>query len=99
MCKSVYGDGEVVEDDHSGVILTRETVERFSFFIIIIIVGFRIVAAGVIPVRIIPIRTIISGTIVTGNVVLLIITDFFDEHTGGTTDRGRAFPSGEASEL
>ena len=97
MHEPVYCDGEVIEYDHPGVILTRETVERFSFIIIIIIiiiVGFRIIAA-----RVITIRTIISGTIVTGNIVLLVIIDFFDKHTRGVTSRGSVFPSGEASEL
>ena len=98
MCKPVYGNGEVVEDDHPGVILTGETVERFSFFIIII-VGLGIIVTGVVAIGIITIGTIISGTIVSGNIVLLVITNFFDEHTRGVTSRGRAFPSGEASEL
>ena len=90
-CEPVYCNGEVIEYDHPGVILTRETVERFSF---IIIMGFGIIAAGVVTIR-----TIISGTIVTGNIVLLVVIDFFDERTGGTMSRGSAFPSGEASEL
>ena len=99
MHKPVYGDGEVVEDDHPSIILTRETVEKFSFIIIIIIMGLGIIVAGVVAIGIITIGTIISGTIVSGNVVLLVITDFFDECTGGATGRGRAFPSREASEL
>ena len=74
--------------------MTGETIKRFSFFIIIIIVGFGIIAAGVVPIG-----TIISGTIITRNIVLLVVIDFFDEPTGGATSRGSAFPSGEASEL
>ena len=88
MCEPVYCNGEVIEYDHPGVILTGETVKRFSFFFIII-VGFGIVTAGVIPI----------GTIVTRNIVLLVIIDFFDKRTGGATSRGSAFLSGEASEL
>ena len=95
MRKPVYGNGEIVEDDHSGVILTQETVERFSFIIIIIIImGFGVVAAGIVTIG-----TIISGTIVTRNIVLLVVIDFFNERTGGVTSRGSAFPSREASEL
>ena len=93
----VYCNGEVIEYDHPGVILTREAINGFSFFFII--VWFRIVVAGVVAIGIITIGTIISGTIVTGNVVLLVVIDFFDERTGGATSRGSAFPSREASEL
>ena len=89
MCEPVYCNGEVIEYDHPGVILTGETVKRFSFFFFIIIVGFGIVTARVIPI----------GTIVTRNIVLLVVIDFFDKCTGGTTSRGSAFLSGEASEL
>ena len=78
--------------------MTGEAIDGFSFFNIII-VWFRIVVAGVIAIGIITIGTIISRTIVTGNVVLLVIIDFFDERTGGTTSRGSAFLSREASEL
>ena len=42
----IYGDGEVIEYDHSGVILTGKTTDGLSFFIII--VWFGIVAARVI---------------------------------------------------
>ena len=97
MHEPVYCDGEVIEYDHPGVILTGETTDGFSFFIII--VWFGIVATGVITIGIITIRTIISGTIVTGNVVLLVVINFFNKHTGGTTSRGSAFLSREASEL
>ena len=79
--------------------MTRETINRFSFFVIIIIVWFRIVVAGVVTIRIIAIGTIITGTIVTRNVVLLVVTNFFNRSTRGMTSRGRAFPSREASEL
>ena len=77
--------------------MTGEAIDGFSFFFII--VWFRIVVAGVVTIRIITIGTIISGTIVTRNVVLLVVIDFFDEHTRGTMSRGSAFPSREASEL
>ena len=93
----IYGDGEVVEDDHPSVILTGKTTNGFSFFIII--VWFEIVAAGVITIRIITIGIIISGAIATGDVVLLVVFDSFNECTGGTTSRGSAFPSREVSEL
>ena len=90
MRKPIYGDGDVVEDDHSGVVLTRETVERFSFIIIIIIImGFGVITIG----------TIISGTIVTGDIVLLVVINFFNERTGGAMSRGSTFLSREASEL
>ena len=83
MHEPVYCNGEVIEYDHPSVILTGETVERFSFFFIIIIVGFGIVATRVI----------------TGNIVLLVIIDFFNKCTRGATSRGSAFLSREASEL
>ena len=91
VCEPVYCDGEVIENDHPSVILTRETIDGFSFFIII--VWFRIVIARVIAIGIIAIRTIITRTIVTRNVVLLVITDFFNKCTGGMTSGGRAFSS------
>ena len=95
-CEPVYCDGEVIEYDHPSIILTGETTNGFFF---IIIVWFGIIAAGVVTIRIITIGTIISGTIVTGDIVLLVIIDFFNEHTGGAMSRGSAFPSREASEL
>ena len=76
--------------------MLRETINRFSF---IIIVWFGIVVTGVITIGIITIGTIITGTTITGSVVLLVVTYFFDEHTRGTMSRGRAFLSREASEL
>ena len=84
------------KDNHPSIILTRETVDGFSFFIIM---WFGIVVTGVIVIGIITIGTIISRTIVTGNIVLLVITDFFNKRTGGAMSRGRAFLSREASEL
>ena len=93
----VYCNGEVIEYDHPGIILTGEAINEFSFFIII--VWFRIVIAGVVAIGIITIGTIISGTIVTGNVVLLVVIDFFNECTRGAMSRGSAFLSREASEL
>ena len=71
--------------------MTRETIDEFSFFIII--VWFRIIVARVVAIGIIAIRTIITGTIITRNVVLLVITDLFNKCTGGMTSGGRAFPS------
>ena len=93
MHEPINCDGEVVEDDHPSVILTGETVKRFSFFIIII-VGLGIVIAGVVTIGTITIRTTITGSI-----VLLIITDFFNECTRGMMSRGGAFLSREASKL
>ena len=90
VCKPVYCNGEVIENDHPSVILTGETIDGFSFIIIIIIIimWFRIVITRVVAIGIIAIRTII-----TRNVVLLVITDFFNKCTGGMTSGGRAFPS------
>ena len=97
MHEPVYGNGEIVEDDHPGIILTGETVNGFSFFFIIM--WFGIIVTGVVAIGVITIRTVITGTIVTGNIVLLVITDFFNKHTGGAISRGRAFLSREASKL
>ena len=97
MREPVYCNGEVIEYDHPGIILTRETINGFSFFIVI--VWFRIVVTRVVAIGIITIGTIITGTIVTRDIVLLVVIDFFNERTRDVTSRGSTFPSREASEL